>query len=267
MGIGSEFLVTKNTQLYSNYSQGYRPTTFSELTPSATNEIIDPNLKDASGFNFDFGYKGTIKKFLNFDVNVFYLLYDNRIGTIKKDGAPFRTNIGTSVSKGVESFIEIDLIKIFTDKSRFGNISIFASNAFIDAKYTKWNNPEIINDPSKSIQNKRVENAPEYIHRFGITYYHSWISITLLYNKVGDVYTDAANTELPNNSATIGKINSYQLMDLSMKILLSKQYSFKVGINNLKDEKYATRRAGGYPGPGLIPGNGRTFYFTLGVNI
>jgi Fe(3+) dicitrate transport protein len=44
------------------------------------------------------------------------------------------------------------------------------------------------------------------------------------------------------------------------------QCNVKAGVNNLSDEVYATRRSGGYPGPGLLPGNGRTFYVSLGVN-
>lgn len=84
-GIGSEYNVSKNTNIYANYSLAYRPVTFSELTPSATTEVIDPNLKDASGFNADLGYRGTVKDFLSFDVGVFYLNYDNRIGTVAQN--------------------------------------------------------------------------------------------------------------------------------------------------------------------------------------
>jgi len=54
-GIGSEFMITEKTNLYGNYSLAYHPVTFSELTPSSTTEIIDPDLKDAIGFNADLG--------------------------------------------------------------------------------------------------------------------------------------------------------------------------------------------------------------------
>ncbi len=37
------------------------------------------------------------------------------------------------------------------------------------------------------------------------------------------------------------------------------------GINNLTDERYFTRRAGGYPGPGILPADGRTFYVSAGI--
>ena len=264
-GIGSELMITEKTNLYGNYSLAYRPVTFSELTPSATTEIIDPNLKDASGFNADFGYRGSVKNFLNFDVGLFYLQYDNRIGTLTQNGSPFKTNIGNSVSKGIESYIEINPIKIFTDNFKFGSISFFASNSFTDAKYVKWNNPAIASDPAKSIENKRVENASQQIHRFGATYYLKGFSLTFQSSTVGDVYTDAANTETPNSTGTIGKISGYRVMDASFSYKFLERYNLRAGVNNLADTKYATRRAGGYPGPGLMPGNGRTVFVSIGA--
>jgi len=55
-------------------------------------------------------------------------------------------------------------------------------------------------------------------------------------------------------------------MDLSCAYVFMENCNIKTGVNNLTDEVYATRRAGGYPGPGLLPGNGRTFYVSFGVN-
>jgi len=45
------------------------------------------------------------------------------------------------------------------------------------------------------------------------------------------------------------------------------RYNFKAGVNNITDEKYATRRAGGYPGPGIMPGNGRTIFVSIGASL
>jgi len=33
----------------------------------------------------------------------------------------------------------------------------------------------------------------------------------------------------------------------------------------LLNKDYATRRAGGYPGPGILPGEGRSFYVSIGA--
>ena len=265
-GIGSEFNITEKINLYGNYSLAYRPVTFSELTPSATSEIIDPNLKDATGFNADFGIKGTVKNYLNFDVGLFYLYYDNRIGTLNQNGGTLKTNIGTSLSKGLESYVEIDVVKILTEKSKIGSVSIFASNSIIDAKYVKWNNPSLNIDPTKSIEDKRVENAPQYINRFGATYYLKGFSATFQLNSIGDVFTDAANTETPNAAGTIGKLSGYEIMDASLSYRFMERYNLKAGVNNITDKKYATRRAGGYPGPGIMPGNGRTIFVSIGAS-
>jgi Fe(3+) dicitrate transport protein len=265
-GVGSEFKTSEKTMFYGNYSLAYRPVTFSELTPSATTEIIDPNLKDANGFNADLGFRGTLKNFLSFDLGVFYLNYNNRIGVITQNGSPFKTNIGTSVSKGIESYIELNLTNLLFKNDKYGSFTIFSSNSFIDATYTRWDNPVIANDPLKSIDNKKVENAPNFIHRIGTSYSIKGLQLSLQYSEVSDVFTDAVNTELPNSTATIGKIAGYKIMDLTASYKFKEHYNFKFSVNNLTNEIYATRRSTGYPGPGILPGNGRTFSLSLGVN-
>ena len=265
-GVGSEFKTSEKTMIYGNYSLAYRPVTFSELTPSATTEIIDPNLKDANGFNADLGFRGTLKNFLSFDLGVFYLNYNNRIGVITQNGLPFKTNIGTSVSQGIESYIELNLTNLLFKNDKYGSFTVFSSNSFIDATYTRWDNPVIANDPLKSIENKRVENAPNFIHRLGASYSLKGLQLSIQYSEVSDVFTDAINTELPNATATIGKIAGYKIMDLTASYKFKEHYNFKLSLNNLTNEIYATRRATGYPGPGILPGNGRTFSLSLGVN-
>ncbi len=266
-GIGSEFKVTSTTNFYANYSQAYRPVLFSDVTPPATNAIIDPDLKDASGYNIDGGYRGNIKDFLSFDIGGFYLYYNNRIGTITKEGVLYRTNIGTSVSKGIEAFIEIDPIRMFTKNSKIGYITFYAAYTYMNAEYTRWDNPVIINDPNKTIVGKKVEYAPENIGRYGINYYLNGFSVSAQLSQVSDVYTDAQNTVSPSPNATVGLIKGYQIIDLNSSWTLHNKYIIKWGINNVTNEKYATRRAGGYPGPGLLPGNGRTYYVSFGIKI
>jgi len=264
-GIGGEYKVNESSNIYGNYSLAYRPVTFSELTPSATTDIIDPNLKDASGYNADLGYRGSWRNIVTFDVGVFYLHYNNRIGNLTQNGNAFRTNIGTSVSKGVESYIETNVLRWFSPKTKYGALNIFASNSWINAEYTRWDNPAIAEDPTKSIENKKVENAPRFIHRYGISYLKKGFSASWQLSQVSEIFTDAANTEAANATATIGKLAGYEVMDVSVGYQFPKNYMLRAGVNNLTDERYATRRAGGYPGPGILPGNGRTFYLTFGA--
>ncbi len=52
---------------------------------------------------------------------------------------------------------------------------------------------------------------------------------------------------------------------MTFTLNLSEMLSLRGGINNLEDRVYATRRAGGYPGPGLLPSDGRTMFLGLGA--
>jgi Fe(3+) dicitrate transport protein len=267
LGIGAEYTLTAQSNLYGNFSQGYRPVTFSELTPSATADVIDPQLKDASGYNADFGFRGSIKQqLLKFDVGVFRLFYNNRIGTITLNNAPYKTNIGASVSQGIESFMEFDVMRLF---SRFYKLdmTIFTNYAYVDARYTRWDNPDTSNDPSKNLEGKRVENAPQHILRAGLSAKFKGFAASLQYNYVAAVFTDALNTIEPNATFTTGQLPAYQLLDFNMTYAFKEVYQFRAGINNLTNEMYSTRRASGYPGPGILPGTPRTFYLSIGVKL
>lgn len=263
-GLGSEFKVSATTNVYANYSLAYRPVLYSNLIPSATTTQVDPDLKDASGYNADLGYRGSIKDHLSFDVGTFYLHYDNRIGTISRDGVPYITNIGTSVSKGVEAFAQWDPIRMLAGSSKVGHVKLFASYAYVNAEYTRWDDPSRMDDQDRTFVGNRVENAPETIARFGATWAFRKLSVTFQGSHVSEIFTDAANTVEPNASATIGKLAGYDVMDLSATWLAGSGIELRGGINNIADSVYATRRAGGYPGPGILPANGRTVWFSIG---
>ncbi|MFM7726944.1 MAG: TonB-dependent receptor family protein, partial [Flavobacteriales bacterium] len=104
-GIGIGYKL-QSSNLYANVSQAYRPITYSDLTPAGTTDVIDPDLKDASGLNADGGWRGILASAIKFDVGVFYLYYNNRIGTIQRDAVNLKTNMGASVSRGAEVFVE-----------------------------------------------------------------------------------------------------------------------------------------------------------------
>ncbi|MFN2438572.1 MAG: TonB-dependent receptor family protein, partial [Chitinophagaceae bacterium] len=103
-GVGAEYHITPATEFYANYTQAYRPIQFANLQAPPATDVVDPDLKDAKGYNIDLGYRGKVKNFLQFDVSGYYLEYNNRVGAITPTGATYRliTNVGASTSKGIE---------------------------------------------------------------------------------------------------------------------------------------------------------------------
>jgi hypothetical protein len=55
---------------------------------------------------------------------LFALKYENRIGAIVVDGVPFKTNIGTSFSKGIESLVELDVLQLLTRNKHIGSLQV-----------------------------------------------------------------------------------------------------------------------------------------------
>jgi len=258
-GLGSEYHLTKSTEIYANYSQAYRPIQFANLQAPPTTDVVDPNLKDAKGYNIDLGYRGKVGNFLQFDISGFYLQYNNRVGTITPTGTNYRliTNVGNSTSKGFEGYAEIDLVKAFT-KSIKTELSIFGSYGYTDATYSG-------DHKDAQTKGKKVENAPTNILRTGITAGYKTIALTAQINYVDKTYSDANNTVKPSANGQTGLIPSYSVTDLTVTYKHSKKLNLKAGLNNLFDKRYFTRRAGGYPGPGALPGDGRTFFISLGA--
>lgn len=272
-GIGAEYILSAGARIYFNSTQSYRPVQFADLTTPPTTDVIDPDLADASGLNTDLGIRGKIKDRVIFDVSAFNLNYNNRIGTIKQqrlDGSFYnlRTNIGSSRASGIEAFTEFTLVSFLRGKTK-NQVNFFAAGSLMNARYRDFRVITIIENElsEKNYKNKKVEYAPDHILRCGITGQIGSFTSTLQVSYTGSVFTDANNTITPTANAQNGLIKSYSVMDWSAQYALRNGMVFRAGVNNMLDQKYFTRRASGYPGPGVLPGDGRTFFLTAGFTI
>jgi Fe(3+) dicitrate transport protein len=258
-GAGLQYKTTSSTNLYANWSQAYRPLDYSSLTPLGTIVTVDKDLKDSKGFNADIGFRGSINHFLNFDISAFYLQCNDRVGLVEKTDAkgnpyPFRTNVANSVHRGTETYIEFNPVKAFTGVTKW-SLSFFNSLALIRAKYG-----------SGEFTGKTVEYAPAHINRFGTNLGIGKFSTTFLVSSTAKSYGDANNSETPSADAVAGVIPAYTVLDWSATWRI-KAFNVKFGCNNLADKRYFTLRTGEYPGPGIIPAIGRSFYFGVGFKI
>ncbi len=257
-GLGAEYHITRATEIYGNISQAYRPIQFANLQAPPTTDIVDPDLKDANGYNADIGYRGKVKNFLQFDISGFYLQYNNRVGTISTNNTTrLITNVGNSSSKGLEAYIEFNPIRAFA-KSSHADIIVFGSYGYTDAQYSG-------DHKDANTKGKRVENAPTNIFRGGISAGNKGFLLTVQVSAVGEAFSDANNTVVASANGNTGLIPAYTVTDLSATYKLNKGLNFKAGLNNFFNEIYFTRRAGGYPGPGALPADGRTFFISIGA--
>ncbi len=262
MGIGSSFTPNSSVQFYANYSNNYRPVRFSDLRIVNNSLQIDENMKDETGFSSDIGVRGEISNWLWYDATAFFIQYNNKIGTIQKVDLEnyrtyqYRTNIADSKHAGLETFLEFNLKNIFFPQARF-ELNWFSNVTALTAKY--------VSQEDATIDGNLVENVPSVIIRQGLSFSKKQFSSTLQYNFTGKQFSDASNAS-STPDAVFGEIPAYYSLDVVLGYKWKKM-SFTTGVNNLTNNMYFTRRAEGYPGPGIIPADGRNFHLTLGLKL
>jgi Fe(3+) dicitrate transport protein len=176
----------------------------------------------------------------------------------------YTTNIGNALAKGIEASVNVSLWKLMEESNQSMDIRIFNSMSYNNARYTSG--AMNYNGENKNLSGNHLEGVPDWINRTGLEFKYKGILTTLQTSSVSENYSDANNTTFNATGAT-GIVPSYRVWDWSFAWSFLKIYTFSSGVNNLTNLMYFTRRINMYPGPGILPADGRTFYLSLGIKI
>jgi Fe(3+) dicitrate transport protein len=262
-GLGISYRPTPFVDVYSNLSQNYRSITFSDMRIANPSSEIDPNLQDEKGFSFDLGVRSEATSLFNYDISLFYLNYNNRIGEVQTYDANNRVirrrgNIGRAVIQGVEAYTEADVLGLALPAKTKWSAVLFNNIALIKSTYRS--------SQLTGVEGNEVEFVPQINLKNGVRIGYNNFKASFQYTYLSNQFTDATNATEGDVSAVIGLIPSYSIMDLSLSYQLNK-FRIEGSINNLADKMYFTRRATGYPGPGILPSDGRGYFVTLQLKI
>ncbi len=269
LGVGAAYKLGDSAELYANISQNYRSVTFSDIRVVNPSYQVAEDIRDEDGFTADLGFRGNYRSVLSFDLSVFSLLYDNRLGEILKNETRtnangevvetgrvvrFRGNIGTAFMYGLESFLDWNLKKTFAPGAERVRANVYLNLALTDSEY--------LDSEETGVEGNRVEFIPRINMKTGLQFGYGNFLGSLQYSYLSEQFTDATNAprDINDNQRGIeGSIPAYDIMDLSLSYSYRK-WKLEAGVNNLMGNTYFTRRATGYPGPGIIPAEPRTFY-------
>ena len=262
LGIGISYKLNSEIEFYGNVSQNYRSVTFADMSIINPSYSINPDITDEKGVSIDIGVRGNINKRISYEFTAFNLLYNDRIGFIQKefnDGSikSERGNVGDASIYGIESIIDFDLNNLLINNQNM-SLNYFINTGIIDSKYTRSKENGVVGKKVEFVPNINIKTGIKY----GIKNFLSNIQLTYLSSQ----FTDSSNATKGNMSGVIGEIPQYLLLDISFSFKYNK-VKVETGINNLLDEEYFTRRATGYPGPGIITSPPRNIYFTLEIRI
>ncbi len=147
--------------------------------------------------------------------------------------------------------------KLFIKNNDF-IFNYFINISLIDSKYT--------DSEENGVEGNKVEFIPNLNLKTGLKFGYKNFLSNIQYTYLSKQYTDATNAINGNLSGIIGEIPSYDVLDISFSYAY-KRFKLEAGINNVLDNYYFTRRATGYPGPGIIPSINRNFYTTLQIKL
>ncbi len=264
LGINTQYQLNNGNSFYAGWSQAYRPVIFKDIVPGSVYERVDKNLKDAYGYNMEAGFRGHTRN-LRWDVGVFRIQYNNRMGSQAQYDENdvfylYRTNIGNSITDGIELFTEYELGKVMRT-----SFSIFTATSFMDGRYT---NAQIRSgDANVDVTGNKLESVPDVITRNGISMRARRASVSVLYSYVGDSFADALNTVTPSANGAVGLVPGYGLLDINSTFLILDQITLRVNVNNVTNKQYFTKRPSFYPGPGIWSSDGRSLVVSIGFKI
>lgn len=262
-GMGVSYTVGDGTtELYANVTQNYRAINFSDLRITSPTLVVDPSIRDASGYTLDLGLRGSVSEWLDYDASLFAIEYRDRIGEINKTDPAgktyrLRTNLSNAYSRGIEWVHELHVGKLLGWGEQHISLDWLVNAALLQSRYQS--------STISAIDGKQLEYAPAVNLRTGLSAALDFLNVSVLYSHVGKQYADATNAEF-DASAASGVIPAYDVVDL----VLSSTYErvrLDVSVNNLLDARYFTRRADGYPGPGIIPAEPLTVNASISVTL
>lgn len=262
-GLGLSYKPNKKLELYGNITQNYRSITFSDMRISNPSQVIDPNLKDEKGHSLDFGFRTSNSRTISFDISAFVVNYNNRIGEIQAYDQfnkiyRLRTNIGRSSMKGIETYMETDILRLLRLYNSKMQLSYYINAAYIHARY--------VSSELNGVAGKYVEFVPDMNLKTGLSFAFNKFRFSTQLTYLTQQYTDASNAVDGGVSGVVGIIPSYYVADASLSYKF-KRLVIELSTNNLTNNMYFTRRATGYPGPGILPSDGRSFFVTLGYSL
>ena len=270
-GVNAQYKMNEQNRFYAGCSQAYRPMILADVIPPTALDVTDPNLEDASGYNLEAGVNGnSFQGALHYDIGVFQLQYNNRIGSLvlqddNGDSYIFKTNTGDSRTNGVEAYVELRPLQLLGLYSNKFYLSVFSATSYFDAVYTRGN--AVVNKENRDLEGNRLETVPRWMSRNGLQLWASNFSAVLQYSYVDESFADALNTVKPSGNGGVGIVPAYSLLDFNASLRFAERYMLRLSVNNITDEQYFTKRPTIHPGPGVWSSDGRSVVLTFGVKL
>lgn len=254
-GLAAAYKMPK-IELYGNLTKNYRAVTFTDMRAQTPGLAVNPRIKDEKGYSSDIGVRSRDLQHVEFDVSGFFLYYADRIGEYFRENPAspgtyhrYRDNIADAISYGVEAALNLNLEPITQKLNNDLRADVFTNIAITGSRYLK-------SSAGYNVKGNEVEFVPQYNIKAGANIQYQKASLSAQVMHVTYQYTDAVNEPQDIDDAIygiFGAIPGYTIVDVNVGYQINKHFKAILALQNIGNTIYMTRRATGYPGPGIIP--------------
>ena len=206
LGINANYQLNPDSRVYAGLSQANRPVIFQDIIPGNPLTLISDDLEDSFGYNAEAGWENSSIPRVKYNLTFFRTYIGKRLGNIfvEQNGQTYiqKTNIGNSLNNGIEFYLDYEILK-----GRNWALSFYTSTSYMDAKYTSGE--VAASEGNRDITGNRIEAAPKWLSRNGLSGHFKSLQILLQHQFVSDTYADALNTENPPESGAVGIVPAY----------------------------------------------------------
>nr|WP_297915403.1 TonB-dependent receptor [uncultured Allomuricauda sp.] len=138
LGLGLSYKATPSVEIYGNISENYRSVTFNDIRIVNPSFLVDPDIRDEEGYTADLGVRGRWDDKITYDVGVFGLAYNARIGEIQfedTDGSVkrLRGNIGDAFIYGAEAFADWNIKAFLAPANNKMKLNHYVNEAYTES--------------------------------------------------------------------------------------------------------------------------------------
>lgn len=229
-------------EIYSNFSQAYRPRTYGELVATSATGFANPNLEEGHSLQGELGLRGKPLPYLDFDLSGFWFNFEDQIAEV---GNTF-LNAGDARYLGFEAAVEFDILGAINGgtPSPWGQLNLYGNVTVLDAEFTKGS-------PDAFVEGNIPAYAPDYQFKTGAIYnWKETVKVSMLGTMVGDHFSNADN-------GFQHFIPAYNVWDLTAEVKFwNGRVGVFAGIKNLFDEDYWAE----VRDEGIVPAYRRNYY-------
>ena len=251
-GIGVTFNPVERISIFAGVHRGFAPPRTEDIINNTTGGTID--LDPELSWNYEFGFRGTLRPGLRLEATLFRMDYENQIVPASLAGGvgSLLTNGGETLHQGIELAGQVDTGTLFRWKN---NLYFRAAYTYLPvARFTGTRFSNVSGFGNVAVGGNRLPYAPEKTLNATLGYSSPLgLDVLLEANYLGKQFADDLNTLAPSADGQRGLIPRYTLWNATVNYNVeSWRTTFFFTVKNLFDDTFIVDRS-----RGILPGSPR----------